>query len=815
MEKASTLISNPSFGFMAEDAEGGIWICTDTGLAHLPDGQDRFSTFPKQSLNAQTLHNIMIDREQNIWLATDRGLYKISKAKVINYAEAEGIANNRVTSVCETKPGQFLLTSVVDSLYWLKDGRITPYRIHNPAAFRSVLNIKHCLTDNKGNTWCAHQSGLLKLSSGGEIDYPLNGQARYVAEGYDGRIYAGVAYKGIACINERNEVTYLNFPKIDFSQTYISSIHQLRDTSWLVTTYRTGAMIIDKKGDAYPLDLTESLLGVQVFDAFEAEDGTLWFATGKGLVRYMQGRAQLVGTESGLPEPGFFGILRDNQGRWWFPTNKGIFYAPYAQLEAYLQNKSNTIDWKFIDDSDGMNNRQCVGARHSMVGSDGKLYVPSIGGLVVVDPTRIQSNPTPPLVTINSLQVDDSVHFNRSTISPGNHRYIFDYSALSFVAPERNQVRFRLVGRDKAWVQSKGDNRAFYTDLGPGDYRFELMASNNDGVWTDKPAVFHFTVQPFFYQTTWFRILAALLLIGIVWMLIWWRTRAALAKSAWLEDQVSQRTAELRNSLTQLQSAQAQLIQSEKMASLGELTAGIAHEIQNPLNFVNNFSEVNAELTTELTQAAAKGDLQEVQSLASSIKENEEKIIHHGKRADAIVKGMLQHSRKSSGQKEPTDLNALCDEYLRLAYHGLRAKDKSFNAKFETRLDPTLPRINVVPQEIGRVILNLINNAFYAVSEKAKQQAASYQPQVTVITKNLGDKIKISVSDNGPGIPESIKDKIFQPFFTTKPTGQGTGLGLSLSYDIVKAHAGELSAETREGGGTEFFIHLPIITSGQ
>ena len=258
----------------------------------------------------------------------------------------------------------------------------------------------------------------------------------------------------------------------------------------------------------------------------------------------------------------------------------------------------------------------------------------------------------------------------------------------------------------------------------------------------------------------------------------------------------------------QLKSTQAQLIQSEKMASLGELTAGIAHEIQNPLNFVNNFSELNKELISELKDEIEKGDLKEIKSIASDIEGNEEKIHHHGQRASGIVKGMLEHSRTSDGKKEPTDINALADEYLRLAYHGLRAKDNTFNADFKTEFDESLPKVNVIPQDIGRVLLNLINNAFYAVDKKAKSGVADYKPVVVVSTKIMNEKIEISVKDNGHGIPDDIKDKIFQPFFTTKPTGQGTGLGLSLTYDIVKAHGGELTAETKENEGSEFVIKL-------
>jgi len=266
----------------------------------------------------------------------------------------------------------------------------------------------------------------------------------------------------------------------------------------------------------------------------------------------------------------------------------------------------------------------------------------------------------------------------------------------------------------------------------------------------------------------------------------------------------------LQKSLEELKAAQALLIQSEKMASLGELTAGIAHEIQNPLNFVNNFSELNTELISELKDEIEKGNTEEMRTLADNIVANEQKINHHGKRADAIVKGMLQHSRSSSGVKEPTDINALAEEYLRLAYHGLRAKDKSFNAKTETDFDISLGNVNVVPQDIGRVILNLITNAFYAVTEKKKQNINGYDPIVSVSTNKHGDKIEVRVADNGYGIPLKVMDKIFQPFFTTKPTGQGTGLGLSLSYDIVKAHGGELKVETKEGEGSVFIIQLPF-----
>jgi two-component system NtrC family sensor kinase len=291
-------------------------------------------------------------------------------------------------------------------------------------------------------------------------------------------------------------------------------------------------------------------------------------------------------------------------------------------------------------------------------------------------------------------------------------------------------------------------------------------------------------------------------------------------QNALLEKKVQERTAELSRqketleiALGELKSTQLQLVQREKMASLGELTAGIAHEIQNPLNFVNNFSEVNAELLTEIKEqlAAEKltdGGKDNIDNILANVHQNLQKINQHGKRADDIVKGMLQHSRNNSGEKELTDINTLADEYLRLSYHGIRAKDKSFNANFSTDFDNTLEKIKIVPQDIGRVLINLFNNAFYSVNEKKKLKGNDYEPMVTVMTKKVSGKTQVKIRDNGIGIPVANLDKIYHPFFTTKPSGQGTGLGLSLSYDIIKAHEGELLLNTVEGEFAEFTIVL-------
>jgi signal transduction histidine kinase len=305
------------------------------------------------------------------------------------------------------------------------------------------------------------------------------------------------------------------------------------------------------------------------------------------------------------------------------------------------------------------------------------------------------------------------------------------------------------------------------------------------------------------------------LVVLLLLVILFWRNSNQRQKANKLlhnqNEEIETQKKSVEQTLSELKATQTQLVQREKMASLGELTAGIAHEIQNPLNFVNNFSEVNQEMIDELEGVLTSGNISEALSIATGIKQNEQKISHHGKRADAIVKSMLQHSKTGRGAKEPIDINALADEYLRLAYHGMRSKDNNFKAELVTNLDADLPQINVIPQDIGRVLLNLFNNAFYAVNQKQKVAGENYKPEALVITSSENGQVIIKIKDNGTGIPDAIKDKIMQPFFTTKPTGEGTGLGLSLTYDmVVKGHGGSIQVESVEGKGSEFIVSLPV-----
>jgi signal transduction histidine kinase/ligand-binding sensor domain-containing protein len=504
-----------------------------------------------------------------------------------------------------------------------------------------------------------------------------------------------------------------------------------------------------------------------------------------------------------------FDILEDGDKNLWISTKGAIYEINEKRTEIRKYGESSGVH--FNDFFTGDNFRA----------PNGQLFFGDVWGYYTFSPEDLKDDSKPSLSLTN-------FRLNGAEVRPGNgsilksplwstgelhlgyNQNTFSLEFIAFDYKSNGDIKYlcMLENYDETWRDNKTDRRAVYYNVPPGKYIFRVKAYNAEGGVDEKSILV--IISPPWWKTWWAYTLLVLFLVGLVSAFISYRSRVLRKENRLLEEKVRMRTTELHQSLEDLKTTQNQLIQSEKMASLGELTAGIAHEIQNPLNFVNNFSEVNVELIGELKEEIIQGNLEEIRSLAENIEENERKISHHGKRADGIVKGMLQHSRASTGQREPTDLNALVDEYLRLSYHGLRAKDKFINADMKTNFDPALGKVNVIPQDIGRVLLNIFNNAFYSVSEKKKELGEAFDPLITVMTRKSNQMVEISIKDNGRGVPKKILDKIFQPFFTTKPAGSGTGLGLSLSYDIVKMHGGELKTDSKEGEGAEFIIRLPI-----
>ncbi len=551
---------------------------------------------------------------------------------------------------------------------------------------------------------------------------------------------------------------------------------------------------------------------------FEDREGIVWMATSSNLLRFdlSDESIEKFGQKDGLPSNIVNSIIEDLEGNLWISTSGGL---------SKLNKNAPKEKWNFVnfDASDGLQNYSS--SKAIWISKEGEIILGSNDGIISFYPGKINEiKPDLVLKDIKisgvSLKSDSSaVELEKSimetdelSLSFTQNNLSFEFASIHFLRPEKNKVLYMLEGFDNRWI-STDRNFASFTNLAPGKYTFRIKGSNGDGIWNDEGKEIRIIISPPWWKTIWAYVSYGILFLLVVFTIDRVQRRRILEKQRILaKDKELVQAKEIEKAYTELKATQSQLIQSEKMASLGELTAGIAHEIQNPLNFVNNFAEVSVDLVEEMNEEMNAGNSDEVIIIGGVLKQNLEKISHHGKSASSIVKGMLEHSRAGDGQKQPTDINALADEYLRLAYHGLRAKDKSFNADFKTDLDKSLPQINVVPQDIGRVLLNLINNGFFAVAERSKMGEEGYKPIVSVATLVENKKVIIKVSDNGSGIPTHVLDKIFQPFFTTKPTGEGTGLGLSLSYDIItKGHGGELKVVTQPDGnaGTEFIIVLP------
>jgi signal transduction histidine kinase/ligand-binding sensor domain-containing protein len=770
---------------MLQNKTGDIWFGADEGLS-IYNGKYFMNYTTAQGLKRNNIYCIIQDKSGNIWFSTEgAGVSKFDGENFINYTAAQGLADNEVWSILQDRSGD---------IWFGSRGSVSRFNGTSFASYKDIrglsgYDIRCIIQDKSGNLWFGSQGGgAVKFDGNSFTDYTTEqglagNNIRTVMQDRAGNIWFGTNGQGLSRFDGKYFTTYTTTTGLADNVIYAIVEDSLRHFIWIGTNMglsglRLGASHNDKsnqfeifnKNTGYPIkDLNTNSL-------FMDKSGVLWAGCGDDRVIKFD-----------------YSALNKSPG-------------PLTLKIQNIKVNNENICWNNL--------------AHSA-----KMGIPA-DSLSMLNEMTTTFGKVLPAADLYSMRKEyDGIRFDSiSSFYPvpvnlvlpyADNNLSFDFTAIEPAMPKQVRYEYKLEGYDKDWNRQGNATTAIFGNIPEGSYTFKLRSLSPHGALSETE--YKFKVLPPWYRSWWAFLIYAVFFIATIWSFIYYRSKQLRRDNRILEEKVNLRTSQLKeekekveSALSELKSTQSQLIQAEKMASLGELTAGIAHEIQNPLNFVNNFSELNKELADELRQEIDKGNYADAKSIASDIKENEEKINHHGKRADAIVKGMLQHSRSSTGVKEAIDINALADEYLRLAYHGLRAKDKDFNATINTDFDSSIGKVNVIPQDIGRVLLNLYNNAFYAVSEKKKQNVEGYEPTVSVSSKKINDKVEIRVKDNGNGIPQKVVGKIFQPFFTTKPTGQGTGLGLSLSYDIVKAHGGEIKVETKEGEGSEFLIELPL-----
>jgi signal transduction histidine kinase/ligand-binding sensor domain-containing protein len=862
-----------------EDRSGNIWVGTAGGGVTLFLGT-AFRIFTKQQgLGANSVYGITEDNAGNLWFGTNGGgVSKYDGKAFTNFTYDQGLAHPLVISSFKDSNGRLWfgtggggVSLYQESSDGSRNATFTTYNSHNGLQNDVIYAI---IEDGVGNLWFGTGGGGLVKFDGNIMP---EGQGSFTAfktaqglagntvyslfEDSKGNVWIGTAGGGVSKFDGKSFTNY-------------TTEHGLsNDIVWSILEDMTGALWFATQGGGVSrfdgttfssFTTREGLADDTAFDLLEDNEGNIFIGTNLGFtvipkhivhfpVSELQPYLEYYNTAFGYPVRDINkGIFLDSQGTIWAGSGSyktalvNFDYQALAKkkLKPTAKIKNISINDKAISWS-------------SLLSTEIRIGESDYANSYVVDEIRTlgkllsgseRQSLQEEMKSVKFSGISRFENFPEKLVLQYVHNNItIDFGTDELARAHLIEYTYILEGYSKNWSPTTNKTTATFGNIREGDYTFKVAARytgpSEEGakVWSDS-AVYSFTVLPPWYRSWWAYLIYVFLLLALIrWIHQFQKARTLRKERERTQQKELEQAKEIEKAYAELKSTQAQLIHAEKMASLGELTAGIAHEIQNPLNFVNNFSEISSELVEEIKgeRIKDKGERDEAleDEILNDISQNLEKINHHGKRAADIVKGMLQHSRTSSGVKEPTDINALADEYLRLAYHGLRAKDKSFNADFKTEFDPNLPKINVIPQDIGRVLLNLINNAFYAVNARKTttvetrhalslpQTTSPYKPTVTVSTKNLGDRIEISVKDNGNGIPDSIKDKIFQPFFTTKPTGQGTGLGLSLSYDIVKAHGGELRVETNEarpstragtdrddpggrGEGTEFKILL-------
>jgi ligand-binding sensor domain-containing protein/signal transduction histidine kinase len=818
---------------ITEDKKGDLWFLTWNGGVSSYNGQSFSNFIPAQGFPLNYLITIFADTKDNLWFGAQGAVScydpsasrKTGSHSILTFPAAT--TSTGVHSIAEDKNGNIWFSNAGVSRY---DGQsLTNFNTAQGLGRNFVMRI---LADKKGNLWFATVGG---------------GVSRYDGQSFSTFTTAhGLADNSVGSILEDKKGN-LWFGTVEGLSVMpaedVSRLAEKRPPSTATESAKSAAAKKDKgiknlisSSLFKSFTIADGLPDNAVIQVLQLPNGKMAIGTNQGITIFSPSRdldklndLETYNTNTGYPvknlKIGQNAMFVDSKGIIWAGTGSDKTALVRFDYKA-LQKKNSTPTLliqaiKVKNENICWYNLQSKGIRKDKQDSSRALVQEFLAYGKPFSPAQNEAI----LKRFGNIQFEGITPFYplpQKLKLPYEHNQVsFEFAAVETVRPQMVKYQYMLEGYDKNWSPVTNRANASFGNIYEGTYTFKLKAQGANGAWT-KLITYTFRVLPPWYRSWWAYTTYGILLLISIYRFDRYQKQRIIKKERQrtMEREVAQ-AKEIEKAYAELKTTQAQLIQSEKLASLGELTAGIAHEIQNPLNFVNNFAEVSAEMLVEMHEELEKGDTTEAIAIATDLKTNLEKINHHGQRASSIVKGMLEHSRTSSGVKEPTDINALADEYLRLAYHGLRAKDDGFNVAMETHFDPDLPLVSVIPQDIGRVLLNLINNAFYAVHQRAivgvtrSHADTMYQPTVTISTQKIGDHIIIKVQDNGNGIPEAIKDKIFQPFFTTKPTGQGTGLGLSLAYDIVtKGHGGTLEVESTEGVGSEFIISLPFRTNG-
>ncbi len=871
------LTEAPGITSVTQDASGKFWLGSPNGqMFSYKEDTKTIERYNLNFAPNNFISNSIEDSQGQIWAsAVQGGIYKIdlNSGRPANYTTQDGLSSNEIWSTLQAKDG----TIWIGSNNGIDVYNPTTKTIKHFDTKHGLVHQRNTrlMEDSQGRIWsCGNNFGISIIDPEEETIQQLTtdqglptNAIRSIVETENGTMWMGGRESELLSIDLENSIFKYHLP----DSTIITAANNILINDhlgniWVGTLGNGIEKVNPKTSIRSTLTTANGLISGTVYSLNTDHKNNIWAATNKGMELINPSTQEITTftTTEGLGASDVYAIIERND-KIFAGTSNGLTILkpemlpneklPYWKVKTL--GKRQGLSWvDFAENSFSIDKygKLWAGVDTQIltvideIETDTTAIKTYITGINIFDKSQVFNDPN----LIESKRTDqdtiwtpkgdkpilrddvalDSSKINSNNITwktveglfniptdltlPPDQNYLsFDYSGLQYSNQDKVVYRYFLEGIDKTWSHISSENSSEnYRDLSPGNYTFKVAAKGFNSDW-GPASEFKFTILPPWWQTKWaYALYFLLLLILARGIHLVQKKRTIRKERERSQKRELEQAKEIEKAYTELKITQSQLIQSEKMASLGELTAGIAHEIQNPLNFVNNFSEVSNELIHEIKEERKKKKEERDDNLENElledISQNLDKINHHGKRADAIVKAMLQHSRNNSAEKEPTDINKLADEYLRLAYHGLRAKDKDFNATLETDFDDSIGMVSVIPQDIGRVILNLITNAFYAVDEKKKSGIENYDPTVAVSTKKLKDNIIISIKDNGNGIPKYVVDKIFQPFFTTKPAGQGTGLGLSMSYDIVKAHGGEIKVGTEENIGTTFNISLPI-----